>query len=326
MKLLRITVPIFIVSTFVSACSNTPERTTGLDLDASFAASNSSAGKVDICHATGGGSYSALSVNGNALSAHLAHGDVAQPNGQVPGSPGQVFDASCVPAAWTYAVNVAPDAAAQDPASPGNLFVGSGIPATNFGTVRNEAAGIELGLMVLYRQGPTVASSDNYNDGVLDFSVAGGPQSMANGSGSDNAGRASWNFTFSVATGLNGATTDLTGHTFQLLYDVDPGPGTVYRTLTLEAEVTPQAPGQSGFQWRDQATNSVYIADDEGNVNVTQNSSNYAFGFYQVFLTSPYGTGNSFAGPAKFDIILQAYNGAQLVARNHIAVNVAGAP
>jgi hypothetical protein len=96
---------------------------------------------------------------------------------------------------------------AQDPASPGNLFVGSGIPAENFGVARNETAGIELGLMVRYRQGPTIPSTDNYADGVLNFSVASRPQSTANGSIANNSGRAAWNF--SVATGLNGATTDL---------------------------------------------------------------------------------------------------------------------
>lgn len=279
--------------------------------------------KVDLCHRKGNGSFQPISVGANASGAHLAHGDVQQPNGVVPGSPGYVFDSQCKAVTWVYAVNVAPDFSAQDPASPGNLFVGSGIPAENFGTARNETAGIELGLMVLYRQGPTVASTDNYADGVLNFAVASGPQSTANGSFSNNATRAAWNFTFSVATGLNGATTDLTDHTFQLLYDVDPGPGTSYRTLTLEPEGTPQAAGQSGFQWRDQGTTLVFIADDEGNANVTQNSQNYAFGFFQGFLTSPYGPGNAFAGPAQFDIILQALDGSQIVASNHIVVNVA---
>jgi hypothetical protein len=277
--------------------------------------------KVDLCHKTGKG-YQPISVSSNALSAHLSHGDVQQPNGVVPGTPGYVFDGRCNAVTWNYAVNIAPDFSAQDPASPGNLFVGSGIPAENFGVARNETAGIELGMMVLYRQGPTVVATDNYADGVLNFNVASGPQSTANGSSSNNASRAAWNYTFSIATGLNGATTDLNDYTFRLLYDVDPGPGATYRTMTLEAEATPQAAGQSGFQWRDQST-LVFINDDEGNANVTQNSQNYAFGFYQAFLTAPYGPGNSFAGPAKFDFILQALDGSQIIASNHIAVNVA---
>jgi hypothetical protein len=280
------------------------------------------ADKVDLCHRAGD-KFSLLTVNGNALWAHLEHGDALLPNGTVPGSAGYVFDSQCRPVTWTYNVNAAPDTSATDPASPGYLFAGSGIPAENFGTARNETAGIELGLMVLYRQGPTVLSTDDYSDGVLNFSVASGPQSTANGSAGNNAARAAWNFTFSVATGLNGASTNLTGHTFQLLYDVDPGPGTTYRTLTLEPEVTPQAAGQSGFQWRDQETGLVFIFDDEGNINVTQNSENYAFLQFQPFLTSPYGPGNSFAGPAKFDIILRALSGSQILVSNHIAVNVA---
>jgi hypothetical protein len=55
---------------------------------------------------------------------------------------------------------------------------------------------------------------------------------------------------------------------------------------------------------------------------VTQNSENYGFGFFQSFLTSPYGPGNNFAGPAHFDIVLQTLNGTQLIAQNHIVVDV----
>ncbi|PYS73350.1 MAG: hypothetical protein DMF69_05015, partial [Acidobacteria bacterium] len=275
--------------------------------------------KVDLCHKTGNG-YQPLSVAGNALASHLAHGDVQQPNGVVPGSPGFVFNAKCE--AVGYSVNVAVDSSAQDPASPGNLFIGSGIPAGGFGTARNEAAGIELGMMILYRQGPTVISTDNYLDGVLDFNVASGPQSVANGSQSNVASRAAWNYTFSIATGLNGATTDLTDYTFKLLYDVDPGAGTSYRTFTLEQRDGGGPAQLSGFQWRDQGSGLVLIGDDEGNVNVTQNSQNYGFGFYQASLTSLYGPGSAFAGPAKFDFILQAFDGTQIIASNHIAVNV----
>jgi hypothetical protein len=282
-----------------------------------------SGGRIDLCHVQGNGLFHPISVNANALDAHLAHGDVQQPNGVVPGSGGFVFDSACRVVSWNYAVNVNPDAAAQDPASPGNLFVGSGIPAENFGTARNEIAGIELGMMVLYRQGPTIASLDDYDDGVLHFAVNSGPQSTTNGSPSNNLTRAAWNFTFSIATGLNGPGTDLGDYTFQLLYDVDPSAGTSYRVLTLEPEGTPQAAGQSGFQWRDQGSNMVFILDDEGNANVTQNSQNYGFGFYQAFLTAAYGPGSGFAGPAQFDIVLQALDGAQLIARNHIVVDVA---
>ena len=86
--------------------------------------------------------------------------------------------------------------------------------------------------------------------------------------------------------------------------------------------MTPQAAGQSGYQWRDEGTGLVFHFDDEGTANVTQNSQNYAFAQFQSFLTSAYGPGNGFAGPAYFDIQLQAFEGTQLIAQNHIGVDV----
>lgn len=40
-------------------------------------------------------------------------------------------------------------------------------------------------------------------------------------------------------------------------------------------------------------------------------------------LTTPYNALSGFAGPAQFDIVLQALDGTQLIARKHIVVNVA---
>jgi len=111
----------------------------------------------------------------------------------------------------------------------------------------------------------------------------------------DAGTRAAWSFQYSIATGLNGETTDLDSFDFKLLIDVDPTAGTSYVTLELEPEVTPQAAGQSGFQWRDEATTLVPISDDEGNANVTQNSQNYAF--YGV---PGYEIGNGFARGRRF--------------------------
>jgi hypothetical protein len=36
----------------------------------------SSEGKQDLCHVTGNGSFHVISVSGNAVPAHLGHGDV----------------------------------------------------------------------------------------------------------------------------------------------------------------------------------------------------------------------------------------------------------
>jgi len=126
-------------------------------------------------------------------------------------------------AEWHYLVNAVLDSAAQDPSAPGTMFVGTGIPADHFGIARNEDAGVELALKVHHRStgaDPTYLTSDDYSDGVLHFQVEDGP-AVAGG-----APKAEWSFDFSIATGLNGATTDLGDFTFQLLYDVDPGTGT----------------------------------------------------------------------------------------------------
>ena len=56
-------------------------------------APQSSAGKVNVCHRSGGG-FHLINVSGNAVKAHLDHGD-GLPGGAVPGSTGQVFDANC---------------------------------------------------------------------------------------------------------------------------------------------------------------------------------------------------------------------------------------
>ena len=51
---------------------------------------------VDVCHVTGNGSFQLLNVNGNALSAHLNHGD-GVPDSPVLGSdPPKQFDDACV--------------------------------------------------------------------------------------------------------------------------------------------------------------------------------------------------------------------------------------
>jgi hypothetical protein len=125
----------------------------------------------------------------------------------------------------------------------------------------------------------------------------------------------------SIATGLNGEPTDLSGFTFKLLVDVDPTAATQYMTLQLEPEAVPTG---SGYQWRNLGNNHVEPNDDAGNAHVTQNSQNYGFGWIQNNITNgAHGPGNSFAGPANFDIVLQAYDPSNtLIAQNHIAVDV----
>jgi len=77
MKRLRFAVPFIAASSFVVACSGVADDATGPDqLSAAFdVAATAQLGRAPVCHTTGNGSYSLLNVNGNALPAHLAHGD-----------------------------------------------------------------------------------------------------------------------------------------------------------------------------------------------------------------------------------------------------------
>ena len=60
-----------------------------------FAASKP-APKVDVCHRRGNGTYKKINISGNALQAHLNHGD-GVPGEAVPGDPSMVFAADCSP-------------------------------------------------------------------------------------------------------------------------------------------------------------------------------------------------------------------------------------
>jgi hypothetical protein len=206
------------------------------------------------------------------------------------------------------------DASAQDPLHPGTLIAGSGIPANDFGVVRAQDPGIELALGVHHRSGPpanaAVPSTDNYQDGVLHFQVNAGADPA-------NANRAEWNFDYSIATGLNGQTTDLSDFTFKLRVDVDPTSGTNYTEYTMAAGGTSSA----NVHWTDQYGHA--ILDDEGIAGiVAQNSENYGFGqFRDTDPVTPGIQAYNF-GPAHFDIELQALQGTQLLAANHVVVDV----
>lgn len=220
------------------------------------------------------------------------------------------------------------DLAAQDPAALGTLIAGSGIPASEFVTVNNNALGLELGLQVIYRNGPAVDPSAVADDGTVTFQVNDGAQSTTNGSSFDQGDRAAWSFEYSIATGLEGKSTDLSSFNFKMLLDIDPTAGTSFRELTL----LPDPATPTGFYWQDQDL-ITRMVDDEGVTNqVAQNSQNYAFGFVNDYIDMDPGTAGvqkylDAGFPAgKFDIILQAFDGVTLVGSNHIVVDVVDLP
>jgi hypothetical protein len=170
-----------------------------------------------------------------------------------------------------------------------DLIVGTGIPATGFNIVKHDGYGVELGLGVIYRQGPTeIATLEN---GVPVFRVAGGTQSTANGSFQNDPTRAAWNFNFSAVDNENGSTKNLT---FKLSVDLDPGEGTRFATFDLTS---------AG--------------------NVAQDSTNYAF-LQSLFDDPSTPAVETYAyGAGTFDIKLEAFDGGTLAAANRIIVEVA---
>jgi hypothetical protein len=112
----------------------------------------------------------------------------------------------------------------------------------------------------------------------------------------------------------------LSDFTFKLLVDVDRTASTSYHELTMSAVGASTA----DVHWTDQYGDTL-IVDDEGVSNkVAQNSQNYAFAVGDTDPLTP-GTqtydGTNW-GPGQFDIVLQAFEGTQLVGVNHIVVDV----
>lgn len=92
-----------IMSAIMSACQQSPTAPESV-ANAIAAPGNATAvldevlalraDKVDVCHREGNGSFHLINISGNALPAHLAHGD-GQPGGLVPGTPAKQFDSAC---------------------------------------------------------------------------------------------------------------------------------------------------------------------------------------------------------------------------------------
>lgn len=87
-----------LLALFAIACGssvnpNAPMSLSGVSNASLKGGGASSAGKVDVCHKADGG-YHLINISGNALPAHLAHGD-GQPLGAVQGSTTQFFAANC---------------------------------------------------------------------------------------------------------------------------------------------------------------------------------------------------------------------------------------
>lgn len=229
------------------------------------------------------------------------------------------------------------DASAQDPSSPGNIYPGSGIPASDWVVAQSTTHDIELGLQVIYRKGPAVNPTGVEDDGTVNFTVADGPQSTANGS-SINEGYAAWSFEYSVSTALNGSSDTLAAYDLRLLIDLDPSADTSF--LELKFVPTGGLPDtltepRSNGAWELASpmagvplVGTDLILDDGGTTQVTQNSQNYLF--YSTIMDFDGNPATDDAAlytftPGEFDIYLQAFDplSGDLLLQNHVNVTVA---
>jgi hypothetical protein len=98
-RMLKIAAAIAVAGVMAGACAQqnpvSPTPVAGNVLLADQAALTASAAKNDeqVCHRRGNGTFALLSVNANAVDAHLRHGD-GRPLGPVPGA-SQVFTSNC---------------------------------------------------------------------------------------------------------------------------------------------------------------------------------------------------------------------------------------
>ena len=207
---------------------------------------------------------------------------------------------------WDVAFGSLDPTSTDDGAGPtGNMTVGTGIPATNFNKFINHEDDIELGLKVHERGGPDIAP-ENVEDGIAYYEVPAGDQS---------AGRAKWNFDFSVNTGIEGSTDTLDDFDFRIVIESGDGERGVFNLQHVSPGVTPWTDGNGG-----------QINDDDGfgpgnlpggSAQISQNSVNLGFTFMQNIFGADYN-----AAGERYEIELQAFDHYQLVGSTLIVVDV----
>jgi hypothetical protein len=196
------------------------------------------------------------------------------------------------------------------------MYFGSGNSPANYHIDANQTLGFQLDLKEHYRTGNDIAPSTVDADGTAHFIVPAGMQHIdpTHGVSSDNAGRGAWNFDFVVATGLDGATTNLSDFTFKLAI-------TQNGTNTHIFDLNPTT-----HIWIDESNPTVGFGGDDFNhpasttlqSHVAENSVNMAFvaGAFGNLATST-------AAGTTYDIKLEAFDHTHLVGMVHDFVMLA---
>lgn len=167
-------------------------------------------------------------------------------------------------------------------------YWGNGNTVDNYDVFVNHAKNIELGLKVHEYRGADVAQQ---SDGTYDVAAGASPF---------NANRASWNFDFSVNTGVEGGHKTLADYDFRIIISSsDAGETAVFDLQHLAAGITP---------WVNDPVTGGFDDEDGANPQVSQNSVNLGFGFLKAI----FGTDYADAGE-HYTVRLEAYEGHKLI-------------
>ena len=164
-------------------------------------------------------------------------------------------------------------------------YWGSGNTTNNYDVFVNHAKNSELGLKVHLRQGADVAPS---LDGTYDVPA-----------GTQATNRATWNFDFSVNTGIEGGHKTLDAFDFRITIKSADGEVGVFNLAHLAPGLTPwlNSPLTGGF------------ADEDGlNPQISQNSVNLGFGFMQAIFGADYNDAGE-----HYTVMLEAFEGVKLI-------------
>lgn len=193
------------------------------------------------------------------------------------------------------------DPTAVDPDG-GDMYAGTGNSVDHFILQRNAYANVELALKGRYRQGEDIPATFVGGDGLIHVVVPSGTQvGGSHGVPADDPTMAAWSYDFSLSTGLNGSAHTLSEYEAFMLIDVDPSPGVRYLRLRLSLVPGSSAPHANGYGWKGE--DAVFISNDEGTAQVTQNTFNYA-AIAAHLDTDPHTPGIQpyTFGPAQFDV------------------------
>lgn len=116
-------------------------------------------------------------------------------------------------------------------ATPTNMYFGTGNKATHYLVAKNETQGLEIAVKLHARGAPGYAVTTGQNeDGYYEFEVPAQPLLTVPGV---DPKRTRWNYSYSIATGLNEVDSSIGDFSFKLAIDFDPvdNPGQIESVL-----------------------------------------------------------------------------------------------